>query len=180
MGTEGLAEGPGQARTGGGGPPSPGSPRPPGPPVPSAPTSPVCEPRCTCCSHKPSQGPHPTETLGRPSPAPGAPGWGRRGLADPSSFSYSFNFSLLLKGAQSSGLGSLGSPLETSAGGSSLPHPRPTPTSPGADQDTTEDWRPHLALKCNSRMELGTLCWSLTFWGLSSPSGWKSGRGWAG
>lgn len=112
---------------------------------------------------KGSQGPHPAETLGSPSSPPSVPGWGRRGLADPSSFSYSFNFCLLLKGAQSSGLGSLGSPLESAAGGSfSLPHPHPTPTSLGADQDTTEGRSPQLALKCSPRMELGTLYWSLT------------------
>lgn len=66
MGTKGLVEGPGQARAGGGGPPSSGSPRPPGAlSIFSVPTAPICIPRCASC------GPGvliPTETLGRPSP----------------------------------------------------------------------------------------------------------------
>lgn len=174
MGTEGLIGGPGQARAGGGGPPSSGSPRPPGAPS-SLPPPPVCIPRCTCCSPKRSQGPRPVPD----APTPGAllVGEGGAWLTPPAS-AYSFNFRLLLKGAQSSGLGSLGSPLESAAGGSfSLPHPHLTPTSLGADQYTSEGWRPQLALKCSPRVELGTQCWSLALWGLSFPSGWKSGRG---
>lgn len=126
-------------------------------PLPGGPSHPVCPhcPRVQVQVHvlqpKGSQSPHPAETLGSPSPPlrlPRTPGWGRRDLADPSSFSYSFNFCLLLKGAQSSGLGSLGSPLESAAGGSfSLPCPHPTPTSLGTDQDTTEGRSPQLALK---------------------------------
>lgn len=51
MGTEGLVEGPGQARAGGGGPALTKQPPAPGaPPIPCAPTAPVCKPRCTCCS----------------------------------------------------------------------------------------------------------------------------------
>lgn len=92
----------------------------------------------------------------------------------PPASAYSFNFCLVLKGAQSSGLGSLGSPLDSAAGGSlSLPHPHPTLTSPGvgADQDTTEGWRPQLALKCSPSMELGIQYRSIALWGLSFPSG---------
>lgn len=71
VGTEGLTEGPGRARAGGGGPPSSGSPQPPGAlSILSAPTAPVCIPRCTSCSPKQSQGPPLAETLGRPSPNP--------------------------------------------------------------------------------------------------------------
>lgn len=123
VGTEGLVEGPGL-----GAHPHQAAPRPGGPTHPVCPHCPGVQAQVHVLQPKGSQGPHPAETLGSPSLPPSVPGWGRRGLADPSSFSYSFNFCLLLKGAQSSGLGSLGSPLESAAGGSfSLPHPHPTP-----------------------------------------------------
>lgn len=158
--TEGLVEGSG---LGVGGRPHQAAPRPGGPTHPVCPHWPRVQAQVHMLQPRGSQGPRPAETLGSPSPPPASPGWGRRGLADPSSFSYSFNFCLLLKGAQSSGLGSLGSPLESAAGWSfSLPCPHPTPTSLGADQDTTEGRSPQLALKCSPRMELGTLYHSLT------------------
>lgn len=156
VGTEGLVEGPEQARAGGGGCPYQAAPGPRGLTHAICPHHPVRKPsQCTCCGHKWSQGPHAAETLGRASPTPSPPGWGERGLADSSSFSYSFNFCLLLKGAQSSGPKSLGSILESAAGGSfSLPHLHSTPTSLGAGQDTTEGRKPHLALTCSPRTGL--------------------------
>lgn len=183
MGTEVLIGGPGQARAGGGGPPSSGSPRPPGAPSVLRPLCPhhLCAYPGACAVAL--SGPRVLILLEHPGQTPPAPallvGEGGAWLTPPAS-AYSFNFCLLLKGAQSSGLGSLGSPLESAAGGSfSLPHPHLIPTSLGADQYTTEGWRPQLALKCSPRVELGTQYWLLALWGLSFPFGWKSGRGWA-
>lgn len=101
-------------------------------------------------------------------------------LTPPASAS-SFNLCLLLMGAQSSGLGSLGSPLESAAGESfALAGPHPTP-SPWGQIRTQQRAEAPLALKCSPRMELGTLYWSLTLWGLSFqlPLG-KAGRSGAG
>lgn len=49
----------------------------------------------------------------------------------PPASAYSFNFCLLLEGAQSSGLGGLGSPLESAAGGSFPPPLPPAPSFGG-------------------------------------------------
>lgn len=97
-------------------------------------------------------------------------------LTPPASAS-SFNLCLLLMGAQSSGLGSLGSPLESAAGESfALARPHPTP-SPWGQIRTQQRAEAPLALKCSPRMELGTLYWSLTLWGLSFPFGRLGGAG---
>lgn len=124
-------EGLGQASWGWG-VPSLGSPQPLG----SLPSSPPPPPRCASLVHMLQ----PRVVLGslscshqdKPSPTPTALLVGAGGVwLTPPASAYSFNFCLLLMGAQNSGLGSLGSPLESAAGGSFLPLPLPAPSFGG-------------------------------------------------
>lgn len=115
-------------------------------PVPPAPPYPVRQPSARAAATSHPRVLVPLKPWAGPLPLPALLG-GERGLADPSSFSFSFNFRLLLKGPQSSGPKSLGSPLESAAGGSfSRTHLHSTPASLGADQDTAEGGKPHSAL----------------------------------